>query len=300
MDRVRGTPMKRLSAVGVGFSAGGSALLATTLLLSVAFAGPEGRVDPNAGRVDPNGKLDQYGNPIRYVLDRGIDLPVAPVEYIDPAIPLPPIDRPEFTPPDDPRDEPPPTFYGEEIDAATNSIIYVIDNSGSMTISVEPFVDETGAIKGGNRLDRAKAELRRSITALPEAFKFNVIFFDECTMLCWGGKQDASPANKQYAISWLNGVQPDGWTNTGFATATALGDKDNKAIVLLSDGSPNFLDCAMNYVGSFDQHRELIRSNNTQNARIDCFGIGITTDPDATGFMRQVAAQNGGTYISID
>lgn len=296
--------MKRMSTIGVVASAGGSVLVASTLLLSasLAVASPEG-----AGSY---GSVSDPSDPSRPLLpnfDRGMDLPISPVAYqppVDPLIPMPPFGRPEIPlggqPGEDPRDEPPPTFYGEELSADRDSIIYVIDNSGSMTISVQPFINETGNITSGNRLDRAKAELRRSISALPERFSFNVIFFDECTMLCWGSKQRATPANKEYAIGWLNGVQPDGWTNTGFASATALADKDNKSIVLLSDGSPNFLDCAMNYVGTFDQHRDLIRTSNSQGARIDCFGIGIQGDPDATGFMQRVAAENGGTYVSID
>ena len=55
----------------------------------------------------------------------------------------------------------------------------------------------------------------------------------------------------------------------------------NTTVVLLSDGAPNFMDCAMNYVGTYDQHRDLINTQNTQGARVNCFGIGIATDVDA-------------------
>jgi hypothetical protein len=44
-----------------------------------------------------------------------------------------------------------------------------------------------------------------------------------------------------------------GFTNTGLGVATALQDKSNKEVVLLSDGEPNFMDCACNYVGSYDE-----------------------------------------------
>ena len=95
-------------------------------------------------------------------------------------------------------------------------------------------------------------------------------------------------------------MQPDGWTNTGLAVQTSLSDKSNMTIVLLSDGSPNFLDCAMNYVGSFEQHREVIRNENTQGATIDAFGIGITSDADARSFMMALAAESGGSYVEIN
>jgi hypothetical protein len=277
--------MKRISMASVIASGSGSLLLASTVVLATSFAVATPPPEPSSGGPEYGG-----GSKMGPLFDnRGLDLPVgAPVydptpKEVKPVTNKKPV---QGQPDDDPRDEPPPTFYGEEIDADVDSIIYVIDNSGSMTIAVEPFMDETGNVTRGNRLDRAKAELRRSIAGLSERFFFNVMFYDECVMMCWTEKQRATAANKQAAIGWLNAVQPDGWTNTGLGVATALGDKSNKAVVLLSDGAPNFLD--------------LIRTSNTQAARVDCFGIGIKADPDATGFMQTVASQNNGSYRSID
>ncbi|MCW8138893.1 MAG: VWA domain-containing protein [Planctomycetota bacterium] len=294
--------MKRISMVGVVASTSGAILAASTVILSAGLA-----------VANPNPGLDGKG-PLGAVDRSDLDLPVmVPVYDPNPKpkpshtipgdfMPPPPRDFPLPPRPDggDPRDEPPPVFFGEEIDSNTNSIIYVIDNSGSMTLSVEPFTDETGeVVRNGNRLDRAKAELRRSISSLPDTFFFNVIFYDECTLSCWSNKQRATSANKQYAFSWIAGVQPAGWTNTGMAVSQALRDKDNRSIVLLSDGSPNFLDCAMHYVGTFDQHRDLIRNENTQGATINAFGIGIASDIDARSFMLAVAADNRGSYVEV-
>ena len=91
-----------------------------------------------------------------------------------------------------------------------------------------------------------------------------------------------------------------GLTNTGLAVATALADKSNKNVVLLSDGEPNFLDCNMNYVGSYVEHEAVIRQANTQKGRVDCFGIGVTSNPEARAFMQAVAEQNGGAYLEIN
>src|SRR5690606_3319799 len=58
-----------------------------------------------------------------------LDLPVLPDTYHpDRLAPLPP--TPEEGP--DPRDEPVPMFYGEEIASESQSLVYVIDLSGSM------------------------------------------------------------------------------------------------------------------------------------------------------------------------
>ena len=292
---------RRISVAGVVASSSGSMVAACAVLLTtgLAFANP-----PTITGIPKN--YDQEGGP-----NLGLDLPMMAPVFGETKEPyekpphnptLPP--RPEETSEedgDDPRDTPPPTFFGEELDSEKDSILYVIDNSGSMSIVSEPFEDQNGSIvSDGNRLDRAKAELKRSIGALPESFHFNVMFYDECVMTLWPAKQAATSANKQTAFAWIDAVQPDGWTNTGLAVQTALQDKDNLSIVLLSDGAPNFLDCAMNYVGSFAQHEDLIQKANTQGARIDTFGIGISSDPEARGFMQRVASASGGTYSEID
>ena len=291
--------MKRISMIGVVASTAGSLLAASTVILSAGLAVASPSASDSGSNNDPNKPVI----PVRGddpTLDLPIMIPVydpnpKPVYETQPIKPTPvPLEG------EDPKDEPPPTFYGEEIEEDQDSILYVIDNSGSMTLTVEPFLDGAGNVVKGNRLDRAKSELCNSIASLTETFTFNVIFFDECTMSCWPSKQKANDSNKATAFAWINSVQPDGWTNTGLAVAQALQDKTNKSVVLLSDGSPNFIDCAMNYVGTFEQHRELIRNANSQAATINCFGIGIATDPDARSFMISVAGQNNGSYVEIN
>lgn len=249
------------------------------------------------------------------VLSAGIAFAGGPSEPLD--LPIqPPVLQPATTtnntttpgpqtqtppPPKEQNDTPPPTFFGQDVKPETPSIVYVIDQSGSMSLSVQSFTDDTGnTVQGGNRLDRAKSELRRSIGTLPETFKFNVIFYDEC-IRCWQSQTvPASTANKQASFGWINGQQPMGFTNTGLAVATALAEKTNKLVVLLSDGEPNFLDCAANYVGTYQQHRQMIRQTNTQSARVDCFGIGVESNPDARRFMQDVAGDNNGNYTEAN
>jgi hypothetical protein len=284
------------SSAGSILAMAGAVVFSTTLV----FANPpEANRGPGLGE---NGTT--YGGP-KAPVSTEMDLPIQPTWHGAPAPETPPEPKPvqKEEPPkgEDPRDVPPPTFFGEEIDASTDSIIYVIDISGSMTIHAEPFEDESGKIVNtGNRLDRAKAELKKSIQGLPENFSFNIFVYDECPNSCWGSKQAATDANKSAAFGWVDAIQPAGWTNTGLAVQTALADKENKTVVLLSDGAPNFLDCGMQYVGTFDEHAKLIRSSNTQGARVNTFGIGIASDPDARGFMQRVASENGGTYVDVN
>lgn len=303
------TESTRVSIGSVVAQSTGSVLAAATVLLSasIAFANPD-----TSAKKDRSGKLE----PGTLISTRDLDLPIAPPSMNmneDPPtlekVALGPLQAGRILPApppapnqtnDDPRDHPPPTFFGEEISTQGESIIYVVDISGSMSLSVEPFLNEAGQRQTGNRLDRAKVELRRSIGQLPESFSFNVVVYDECIHTMWNSTQKATAANKSNAFAWIGALQPMGWTNTGLAVATALGEKTNLSVVLLSDGAPNFLDCAMAYVGSYDQHRELIRTQNSQGARINAFGIGIASDPSARTFMQQVASDAGGSYFDVN
>jgi hypothetical protein len=234
------------------------------------------------------------GAPVQ--IDRDADLPIdAPV------LKMPVPKAPEApNPPTVVDSTPPPVFFGKDIEN-TGSIVYVIDQSGSMSLTVSPFTNNDGKkVTGGNRMDRAKSELTKSILSLPSSFVFNVVFYDECVRTWKGSAVKASDSNKNEAFKYISAQEPMGFTNTGLGVATALQDKGNKTVVLLSDGEPNFLDCACNYVGTYDEHKNLIRSANSQNARIDCFGIGVSGDPDAKNFMMQVAAMNQGTYVEIN
>ncbi len=269
--------LSRISTVGVMTSASTVLAGALVVMLSGHLAFADG------------------GAPV--TIDRDADLPIdAPVlrKPEPPKAPEPP------TPPVTVDDTPPPVFFGKDIQN-TGSIVYVIDQSGSMSLTIGAFTNDQGVVvTGGTRMDRAKAELIKSIKALPNSFVFNVVFYDECVRPWKGSSVKADDANKTAAFKYVGSQEPMGFTNTGLGVATALQDKANKTVVLLSDGEPNFLDCACNYVGTYDEHKNLIKSANSQNARIDCFGIGISGDPDAKNFMMSVASSNQGTYVEIN
>ena len=57
----------------------------------------------------------------------------------------------------------------------TSSIVYVIDISGSMGWDMGQYTAPDGSTKTGCRLDRAKAELTKSVMSLPNNFKFNIV-----------------------------------------------------------------------------------------------------------------------------
>ncbi len=217
---------------------------------------------------------------------REIDLPIGgPLEGFEE-------EEPE---PDPPDEDDPPQIYDEDIPTRSESLIYVIDISGSMGWDYSTFPGLDGQPMSGHKLDRAKVELRRSINALTDEWKFNIIAFD-CYMYRWRGtRQQATPQNKTAAAGWINSLQPQGATGTGPAVALGLQERDNLTIALLSDGAPN---CVGDYYASIPEHRQIIRGANAQRATIHTFGIGAYGEFER--FLRDVAADSGGRYYPVN
>lgn len=183
-------------------------------------------------------------------------------------------------------------LYDEDVPAQGDSIYYVIDISGSMDWGTHTYTGLDGNTTTGTRLDRAKVELQRSIAALTEDFKFNIVAY-QCQTTRWrSSRQEATPQNKSAASAWVRALRAGGATGTGPAVALALGDKDNKTVALLSDGAPN---CG---ASGFSGHLNMILGANTQGAIIHCFGIGAYGQFE--NFLRSIAQRTGGNYIPVN
>ena len=221
-----------------------------------------------------------------------LDLPIIPPifgEERETLNPLPAADA------DDPTDEPPPTFFGEEIAVESNSIIYVLDVSCSMVFGgYNSYVDvDDDTIKRGNSFTRAKNELIRSVRSLSRNFSFNVVIYS-CPVGAWmDGMQEATTANKQAAEAWIMLLEVGSSTATGAGVAYALeSEPTNKMIVLLTDGAPG--GCGF---GDANDHRAMIRSANRQGAQIDVFGMA--THGRFKLFCQMVASENGGKFHDV-
>lgn len=255
---------------------------AVLLTSGLSFAQGTGGMNPGGSTGTGGGPTTGTGAP-----QSELDLPLGP-----PAAPVvPPAQVPEEDDDDDPRDTPPPTIYGEEINTETDTIYYVLDISCSMDWDSQSYTTLDGQTRRGVRMDRAKAELARSIQGLSDNFKFNVIAFDCGTRQWQRSMVEADDGNKQAAIAWCMGLQPTGATGTGPATAMALGERENKTVVLLTDGAPN---CGANGESG---HRRMISSANSQGATINVFGIAATGSYRA--FCQGVAADSGGSYFDV-
>jgi hypothetical protein len=230
--------------------------------------------------------------------DSDLDLPVVLENYkarpVAQTTSTQPVVRPVHLPPpttDDPKDQPDPVFFGEDVRSESASVVLVVDVSGSMCR-----LFRGGA--GGEtrlRLDVAFAEATRFLHSLPPTWRFGLVAYDHKTYVWRQGLAQATRPNEDDALRWLTyPVGVHGGTQTGPAVALALSlDRSNRSIVLLTDGS----------VARPDWHRQMIRDANQQRAVIDVFGIVEDTVMDYYVSMRSfcigVASDSGGSYHEV-
>lgn len=219
---------------------------------------------------------------IAMVCGQDLDLPVEkPGPKRQP--PKPPDDPPPVTQ----EDEKPPTIYGSEVKSESASIVYVIDVSGSMGL------DNQFAANGDflDRLGRAKVELSKSVASLPKNYRFDVVAFS-CGNEWWSPTlQGADDAHKAAAQAWIGDLRPLSGTWVCDAMCAALWLRENKLVILLTDGEPT--------CGWHQDHRAVIRAANTQGARVDVFGISCTPGSLMDTFCRGVAQDNNGNYTPV-
>jgi uncharacterized protein with von Willebrand factor type A (vWA) domain len=203
-----------------------------------------------------------------------LDVPVTPpVLGGEPWAPI----TPDNDDGDDPSDTPPPTFYGEEIPTAKETIVYVLDRSGSM--------GRRPAEGAPTRWERAREETIRSVEGLSEDFEFTIILYANLIQDIFQKLVPADDRHKSAAKMALH-KRPGGGTATAPATSRALlRYPENTTIILLTDGAPN---------SGTERCPKIIRNNNHQGAQIHCFGIEAYGPFRA--MLQRIAAESGASY----
>ncbi len=97
-------------------------------------------------------------------------------------------------------------------------------------------VDRSGSMDDGDRLDRAKRELVRSIGAMQPPQRFQVIFYNDRPTTLGDLPKPADYPSRNQLARWLNRIEADGDTDPRSALGLALGMRPD-AVFLLSDGA---------------------------------------------------------------
>jgi Ca-activated chloride channel family protein len=170
----------------------------------------------------------------------------------------------------------PPATPDASATPAKREVVFVIDNSGSMS---------------GPSIEQAKQSLALAISRLNPDDRFNVIRFDDTMTDYFNGLVAASPDNREKAIAYVRGLTADGGTemlpalqaalrNQGLVAAGAL-----RQVVFLTDGA----------IGNEQQLFTEITQNRS-DARV--FTVGIGSAPNSY-FMTKAAEMGRGTFTQI-
>ncbi len=195
-------------------------------------------------------------------------------------------------------------YYG--IPQEGKSIVYVIDCSGSMQVSIKNPPKDTGPpVDAGadSRMEATKEALIEVLGKLTKGDKFSIVCFNDVVVPYSKGMLVATPAEIRKAQDWVRALQPLQTTNIHDALEQAFAlagrgaqDKYYKSVVdtifLLTDGSPTKPD---NTPDSTERILESVRRwNPTKHVVIHTIGIGKALN---TTFLQQIASENGGRFV---
>lgn len=172
-----------------------------------------------------------------------------------------------------------PQYYGIEIQA--QRVLFVLDRSGSMRAMTNY----------GTRLLRAKQELIKAITELPEDAEFAIVAFDTSIRPWREELSEANDKNKRAAITYVQRLQYGSDTNTYGALRRALDfDDDLEAVYLLTDGKPT----RGQVIRPAEITRDIIHRNRWRHLNFNTIGISVGGQTEI--FLRNLAENTGGEF----
>jgi Mg-chelatase subunit ChlD len=201
-------------------------------------------------------------------------------------------------------------FHGIAQDS--RSIVYVVDVSGSMVVSLKDpkFEDpqQTRPIAAGpgeeSRMSCSKKELIKALGDLPPGTKFDIVTFSTTAERYSPKLIEASPAAIKKAQKFVEELEPVGATNIYDAMESAFGlagrgsadkfyDSGVDTIFLLTDGQPMLYGSRER--DSTQRIEDAVkRMNPFKRITVHTIGLGNGIDAD---FLKRLAADNGGTFV---
>lgn len=175
-------------------------------------------------------------------------------------------------------------------------------SGGAITMWGYPFVeqdfvwvlDQSCSMGWGSPLPLQvmKAEVTAAVAQLQPGQRFSVIAFSDSYASFAAVPVDATQANRDAAIAWINGLQPMGGTCLAPAVIAALASLasvpgNDKAVLVCCDGAPNCPGGATELAN--------IAAANTSGVAIHAFLLGSSSS--AATFMQTLAQQNGGIFV---
>lgn len=170
-------------------------------------------------------------------------------------------------------------YYG--IDIHAKRMMFIIDHSGSMR----------NYWGGYSRLQRAKHELIKAITDLPEDAKFGIIFYHTSVRQWRNRLLPADEENKREAIQFVKKLGLGDKTNTYGALRHSLEfDDDLEAVFVLTDGRPT----VGQIVAPMAIVNDVLHRNRFRHLNFNTIGIAVQGPTEA--FLRRLAEESNGEF----
>ncbi len=200
------------------------------------------------------------------------------------------------------------SFYGVPL-AGAQDVVFVLDRSGSMRgVSVGASAQDMGldrdtaaavalggaitSVVGGGRgmpskMEAAKAELVRTLRAMPDGTRFNVIFFNNSIAPLAPGLMVLDARTRSQAEAFIRNIGPNGSTAAVPALRTAY-QSGAARVMLLSDGLPNV-------GGDAEALLQEARGQMARGVRFDTVAVGLDGN---SALLRTIASESGGMSVS--
>jgi HEAT repeat protein len=177
-------------------------------------------------------------------------------------------------------------FFGIKVES--HRVIFILDISGSMLESV--YGKQFGK-RGTTRIDIARHETIQAIQNLEPGTLFNVFTF-QSSVDRWqkGAIVEATDANRQAAITWVERLGAQGATDLYDAVKLAFDDKEVDTIFIMSDGEPTNGEI-------IDPQRireEVAFWNKHRHVKINTIAVGGNFD-----ILEWLAVDSGGTHLRV-
>lgn len=198
--------------------------------------------------------------------------------------------------------------YYHGIPQEGGALVYIIDCSGSMTVSItDPKYENNAPVPPADpkdsRIEACKEELSKAIGALAEGTKFNIVAYNQAAWRYQEKMVVADAQSVKAAQEWIAKLGSEGSTNIHDALGMAFvfggrGLRDRyyaaeiDTIFLLTDGSPTKTD------GTPDSTQKILDAakewNPFRHVVIHCIGVGKGLNAP---FLEQLAKDHGGKFV---
>jgi Mg-chelatase subunit ChlD len=202
-------------------------------------------------------------------------------------------------------------FFGHDL-RAEDSVVYVLDLSGSMSGRTGTIAEQLGKDAGGSlisgvtgggiggeaadsvlsmdkKVELVKDHLIASLRGLPSGAEFNVILFSNEVQRLAPTQITANAASTSLVSAFVSRLKEGGSTSLKGAIMAGL-DSEAKDLLVLTDGLPT--DSSPEDILASVQRR-----NADKARRVSTVGVG---DDQAKDFLTRLATENGGRYTSYD